>query len=179
MKNQILNIRVSEDLKNDLEFISEMKGESISDLSRKAIEKYVLEYTDKEDCKLQEIEYKNNQDIDSFNLAQFVFSIHNKGFDLEEEDNKYIYAQLKSLLSQIKDDLHLREELSNEFKKVKSDLELLMMFINHYFNDILKSEDPEINIEYYDFKKFLFNLKKGVNEYEEVIIYIKAPNDVG
>jgi hypothetical protein len=178
MKKQIINIRISEDLKTDLEFISEMNDESISNLSRKALEKYVEEYTNKEECELQEIEHKNNQNIDSFNFAQFVFSIYNKGFDLEEEDNKYIYAQLKFLLSQLKNTPHLREEFSNEFKKVKSDLELLMMYVNFYFIDVLKSEDPEITIEYYVFKEFLFNLKKGVNEYEEAIIYIKTLKDV-
>jgi predicted DNA-binding protein len=178
MKNQILNIRVSEDLKNDLEFISEMKSESVSDLSRKAIEKYVQEYTDKEDYKLQEVECKNNEDIDSFNFAHFVCSIQNKGSDLKEKDNKYIYAQLQLLVCQINNTPYVKEKLYDEFKKAKSDLELLMMFLNFYFNDIFKSEDPEVSIEYYDFKEYLFNLKKGVDEYEEVILYTKAPNDV-
>jgi hypothetical protein len=176
MKKQIINIRISEDLKNDLEFISEMNDESISNLARKALDKYVEEYTDKQECELQEVEYKSEQDIDSFNFAQFVFSIYNKGFELEEKDNKYIYAQLKSLLSQINNNLHLREEFSNEFKKVKYDLESLMLFVNFYFIDIIKSEDAEITIEYYDFKEFLFNLKKIPDE--PIILYVKDSNDV-
>jgi predicted transcriptional regulator len=155
MKSQILTIRVSETLKGDLDYLSEMNGESISDLSRKAIENYV----------------KNSlgEDDTSFNFVEDVFQVHKKGLLLNETEISDLYYKLKATFDNARHNNFSISTLHNELKSTKTELQTLITLFWFYLDDIFSLDDE---LDYDEFNDFLQGLYSSIKEPKVVVLKI-------
>lgn len=142
MKNQIITIRVSEEIKENLEFLSREEGIPISDIVRKAIVRYVENPIDKiqstfirkEDEKFKIISSRsfvelilwfhyNRDDIDFYNIPSafnYVIQNLNNAYQITPSTNDF-FEDVDDLSENL---VNLIEFLNTEIKKlVLSDFE--------------------------------------------------------
>lgn len=168
MKKHILNIRVSDSLINDLETLCEINGESISDITRKALESYI------------EIESNTNtleintdfEDANEFNFSKIVSKILHKGLHFKERDISFLFKQFQGLLHKVDLDDELKENYLQEFKRTKKEVDNLSNILLYYLNNLIVQNNID-NFNYNEFSDFLTNLHSSVSEIH--IVYLTIP----
>ncbi|PQJ76402.1 hypothetical protein [Polaribacter glomeratus] len=175
MKSQILNIRISDSLKKDLDTLSEMNGESISDITRKALQGFVSNQLSSKSAIINDLE----QDLDSedktwFSLSKTISTIHNNGRWLSESETIEIYNEILELMDDARSDNDTKEAYLNSFKKSKRELNKLGLAMCLYLEDLINPQDGFNNFSYKSFSAFLKHL---MCEILEGIIILKVPNN--
>ena len=165
MKSQILTVRVSEALKDDLDYLSEIKGESISDLSRKAIENYVKTSLGEDDTSVV-IESEKET---SFNLIEGVLQVYNKDLLLNEVEITDLYYKFKATFNDVKQDDLSKSILYNELKSTKTKLQTLITLFWWYLDDVFTLDEE---LDYVRFSDFLQRLDTSLNEPREFVLKI-------
>ncbi|QXP63924.1 MULTISPECIES: hypothetical protein [unclassified Polaribacter] len=165
MKSQILTVRVSEALKDDLDYLSEIKGESISDLSRKAIENYVKTSLGEDDTSVV-IESEKET---SFNLIEGVLQVYNKDLLLNEVEITDLYYKFKATFNDVKHDDLSKSILYNELKSTKTKLQTLITLFWWYLDDVFTLDEE---LDYVRFSDFLQRLDTSLNEPREFVLKI-------
>jgi len=172
MKNQIITLRVTTELKDKLDSLSNRKELSNSELVRPLIEKLCVEekIIPLGDGRVYRTK-KDNSLIKSLEFTDLVFWICDKYINQEAMEIESFYQEMITVISEI---------IKSDFfsKRMKDLLELIQdELLDHLNNNNLISFNfPEHPILTYDvFKEAMYTIRYNVDE--ELIIPYKTIND--
>ena len=172
MKKQILTIRVSESLKNDLELLSETNGDSISDITRKALEAYVHNSTESEHASEEEEEQYLEDDM-SFNFSKIISFLLDKNLNFKDSDIMDLFNDFNELIEDVKFDSNLKEAYLKEFRRAQKEADKVSQALLFYLDDLFILKRGISNFNFEDFSDFLNNLHSNVAEPH--IVYLNIP----
>ena len=142
MKDTVITIRVSSELKEKLEEKSFQEKKSNSKIIREILEK---EFRDPVYISLGNERYYNEETdrdlIVSHRFTSLIFFIYDKVLDPEVMETNAFYENLINVIDEINQSKIFGNEVINEFNKVKSELiDCLNSNTKNYF-DFVKEED--------------------------------------
>ncbi|WP_458627992.1 ribbon-helix-helix protein, CopG family [Winogradskyella sp. PC D3.3] len=170
MKNIILNIRVSESTKDDLDLLSCTLDKSISSLIRNAIndfiDKTIEQYSNKESiCTIKDYEL-----LQSLGFTEFIFWLYEKRRTPYFYEINELYSQFIELINNLETHPLFTSEIMDEFKKVKLELEAYLN-TDKYITDLQFPLDNENCFNYDKLAYFMYSIR--YTEENKKIIHIK------
>lgn len=125
MKTSILNIRINERIKEELELIGLTRNQSVSELVRESLNTFI---ENSNECG-KEHKYSNDQDSDilqSLGFAELIFFVCYKNFNPEICEIDELYIQFINLIKEMEGHPLFTPEIIKEFKKVSIELEMVL-----------------------------------------------------
>jgi predicted transcriptional regulator len=175
MKKQILTIRVSDSLKNDLETFRERNGESISDITRKALEAYFHNATESESIRIEEAKQGENlKDESDFNFPKITSILLDKYTWFEDSVIIELYNKFKELQEDAKFDDDLKKKYVKEFRRAKKETDNVSSALLFYLDNLLMPKNGVCDFNFEDFEDFLMGLYSDVQEPHVVILNIPS-----
>lgn len=183
MKDSIINTRISEDLKSELDFISLQEGKSISNIVRVALQEFVENYNEEpvepEECILyvsdSELpDYLEYASISSTSFANLIKWLRN--------DRDYPkYSNLEKLHDNIMSFFKNAEVEAGSKHQYLKDIDELSVGL-HNFIERLSSTMKDLSLSNYNNEQFDRNkFNNYLNELDSYIhfikvVYLNAPN---
>jgi hypothetical protein len=184
MKGNIINIRITEDLKSELDFISLEEGKSISTIVRDSLSAYVenygLEDINNDICDLDadDFETKDGDFISPQSFIDLFIWCRSYRLDYERVYSDYEIQKFYENAKLFIQNSESRKEMKNHFLW---DIDVLSSRL-HNFIDIVSNaikgesirnyNNEEFNVE--NFREFLNKLTHSVSTFHSV--YLNAPN---
>lgn len=184
MKGNIINTRITEDLKSELDFISLEEGKSISTIVRDALSTYVENYGIEEidndvfDLEADDFETKDGDFISPQSFIDLFIWCRSYRMDYERDYSDYEIQEFYNNAKLFIQNSESRKEQKNHFL---CDIDGLSLRL-HSFIDIVSTaikdesirnyNNVEFNVE--DFREFLRKLTNAVATIHSV--YLNAPN---
>ena len=138
MKNQIVNIRINEAIKTELDFIADEEGKSVSDIVRNAVE-FFLEK--KPSIAVDDdTNSSSNEDLklfQSLGFTELIFWILDKYRDPSIRECDELFKQFIKLILEMENNSFFDQDIMLEFRKVYDELNEYLYENSHegiYFN---------------------------------------------
>lgn len=175
MKNEIINIRITSSFKEDLGILAQLKGLSISDLGREALNMY-FNTTDFGEPEVRDtIEEKHNKDSDgllqSLAFTELIFWIYDKRLNPEMSEIDQYYDQHVALIDEMNNHSRFTSEILIEFNKIKSELKGECDGYDHRSGIFLFSQKNNPNSFNYDkLSYFMYGIRYTENQVKDLFI---------
>tara|TARA_R110002073_G_scaffold57778_4_gene146616 strand:- start:6502 stop:7011 length:510 start_codon:yes stop_codon:yes gene_type:complete len=169
MKTSVINIRLNQDIKEELETLSKTEGKSISVIVREAINKFLKELISNknENLELNEDEYL----LQTLGFAELIFWIYDKRYNQELNEIDELYLEFIALIEAINKNPLFTEEIVFEFNKISNELKYYLNNKEH-FKSTYEFPVSEKNLFDYDkFSHFMFSIRYDENNNK--VIHIK------
>jgi hypothetical protein len=127
MQKEVINIRIDSDFKTELGLLCDLRGMSLSDFGRNALQQYFNSILD-EACEVgatQENDCKNPDDdlLNSLAFSEFVFWIYHKKTKPFMDDPVYLYRRHLELINKMHHHPSFFKQILDEFEKIRIELE--------------------------------------------------------
>lgn len=134
MKTSILNIRISIDIKVELEKIATTKNKAVSDIAREAINNYLKAEIEPSNSTLS----KNLDILQSLTFSELIDWVYRKRIDPEVNEITIFIESMVDIIDEMENHPLFYPEILAEFKKISHEL-------------ITMGTDPNHNGKYYNF----------------------------
>ncbi|WP_274476138.1 hypothetical protein [Mangrovimonas aestuarii] len=121
MKNTVINIRVSESLKEDLELVCGIKNISLSNLTRNILMDYISNGSFENDHN-NHFSKETIKLFQSLSFSEFIFWIYNKRDNPSKDEDWEFYDQHLKLIDRLNKLQCLDSEILKEFNKIGNEL---------------------------------------------------------
>lgn len=164
MKNTILNLRISEELKNELDDLSFAKNKSVSDIVRDSISNYTRTQN--------VIEHSEHPNLmQTLGFAEFIFWIYDKRDNPEKSEVEDLYMKFIELINEMHSNELFNDDILIEMDKISKELK-------EYLNgtetdpDFIFSTQHKNGFDYEKFSNFMYCIRYADDELEQ-ILFIK------
>jgi hypothetical protein len=173
MKDQIINTRISEDLKSELDFISLQEGKSISKIVRDALQEFIENYNEEPEEPEEYIsdsglpDYLENASISSRSFANLIKWIRNDRDDPKYSDLVKLHDNIMSFFK------NAEVEAGSKHQYLK-DIDELSVGL-HNFVESLSTSMKNLSLSNYNSDPFDRNkFNNYLNELASYIHFIKV-----
>lgn len=168
MNNTVINIRVPENLKQNLELMALERNKSCSDLIREGLSNLVNNNSTNIDSSISSsvLDYKFQPQpigvdlLQTLGFTELVFWIMDKQMNPECDESDQLYIQFIKLLNEIQGHKLFTKEIKREFKKISCELESYYYGVEFLGSRFKFAEQKNRHcFDFELFKNFMYNLR--------------------
>lgn len=170
MKTSIINVRIDNSIKQNLERRSLETNKPISNLVRDAIELLLNQKLDKTTSTITETYEADIRLLQSLEFTELIYWIMDKGSNPDISEIAELYAQHMSLILELKNNSFFKSDIINEFMKIYNELYDYLHTDNH-MNSTFNFPEDRNGFNYEKLHEFIHTIR--YNDDDEKIVHIK------